>query len=288
MAIRMLASVGALALFLVPLPLTGFAEVSFQGGWEQGLLTGPGNWANKQAVGADRMQIVSDIVRAGSKAMRVELRPGDNPLNCCFSSERAELTIMTNPDNTQLLEGVASGTQYFAFSVRLEPRFQFPLWSILLQLHGPDYLDAYPLVAIGVDANGYNLDHFGGDVAVAPRIHRALGPATRGHWTDFILKITFSKDAKGDITVWRRDEGQDKFYEVTHLTNIPTLQYRSTDPIGGHYWKTGFYRSKEAFTNVLWNDGVTRSNTYEEALASFGVVSPTVPTGPQVDLHRKK
>jgi hypothetical protein len=280
MSIRALASVGALALFLALLPRAGFAEVSFRGGWEQGVLTGPGNWAEEQEVAADRMQIVTDIVRNGGKAMRVEVRPGDNPLDCCSSTERAELTIMTNPDNTPLLEGVDSGTQYLAFSVRLDPDFQFPLWSILLQLHGPDDLDAYPLIAIGVDANGYNLEHFGGDVAVAPRIRRALGPATLGQWTDFILEVTFAKGPTGDITVWRRNEGQDKFYRVTRITGIPTLQYRGSDPVGGHYWKAGLYRSKEDFANTLWNDGVTRASTYEEALASFDVVAPVAPTGP--------
>jgi hypothetical protein len=187
---------------------------------------------------------------------------------------------MTNSDDTPLLEGVDSGTQYFAFSVRLEPQFQFPLWSILLQLHGPDDLDAHPLLAIGVDADGFNLDHFGGDVAAAPRIRRALGPASPGQWTDFILKISFAKESTGSITVWRRNEGQKNFHRVASLTHIPTLQYRGTDPVGGHYWKTGFYRSKEDFPNTLWNDGVTRASTYEEALASFGVVAPTVPAGP--------
>jgi hypothetical protein len=150
----------------------------------------------------------------------------------------------------------------------------------LLQLHGPDHLDAHPVVAIGVDADGYNLDHFGGDVAVAPRIHRELGPVALGQWTDFILKIRFAKDTTGMITIWRRNEGQQNFHEVARLSGIPTLQYRGTDPVGGHYWKTGFYRSKEAFTNTLWNDGVTRASTYEEALASFGAVAPTVPAGP--------
>ncbi len=275
MSIRTLVSVVLSSLFLISLPFSASAAVTFQGGWEQGVLTGPGSWSSKQAVGAYSIQLVSDVVRAGSKAMRVEVRSGDNPLNCCASSERAELTIMTNPNGSDLLEGLTSGTKYYGFSVRLEPNFQFPEWSLLFQLHGPDYLDAYPLVAIGVDADGYNLDHFGGDTTTAPRIHRALGPVTPGQWVDFILKVTFAKDATGEITVWRRNEGETTFTQMTTLTNIPTLQYRGTDPVGGHYWKMGYYRSKQSFTNVLWNDGVTRADTFEEAVAALsGTTTP--------------
>jgi hypothetical protein len=283
MSNRTLVSAVSVGLFLLSLPFTAAAAVSFQGGWEDGVVTGPGSWYNKQAVGAYSLQIVSDVVRAGSKAMRVEVRPGDNPLNCCFSSERAEVTIMTNPDGSDLQEGPSSGTQYYGFSVRLEPNFQFPLWSVVFQLHGPDYLDVFPLISVGLDSGGFYLDHYGGNVANTTRLHRALGPVTAGVWTDFILKITYATGATGEVMVWRRNEGEQNFTQVATLSDVPTLQYIGSDPVGEHYWKTGYYRSKEDFTSVIWNDNVVRADTYEEVVDFLGTVTPPPPPPPPAD-----
>ncbi len=253
-------------------------RVSFAGDWEAGL-RGPGNWKNLQIVEADRFQQVTDMVRQGRYAVRVEVRPGDDPIQS--SGERAEALVMTDSAGKPINEGEQSGTQFYAFSVRLEPDWQAPetdrssAWAIVFQLHGPDQLKASPSVAVSVQ-NEFNIAIYGGDLDAGAR-HRhyplsksSLAP---GSWVDLVLKVKFAKDATGTVEVWRRDEGESEFSQVLSLADVPTLQYRSSlGGVGPHYWKHGLYRSKQkSITNVLWLDGLTRGDSFDAVVrAAFG------------------
>ena len=251
--------------------------ISFSGDWEQGI-TGNGNWKGLQVVAADRFQRVTSPVRQGRYSARVEVRPGDGPINS--SGERAEVLGMTDANGNQINENESSGTQYYAFSVRLDPNWQSPeadangLWGIIFQLHGPDAYGASPSVSFLVTDHFYFLFHSGNLEDPLGRLFQEYtlldSSLNLGNWIDFILKIKFAKDFTGSVNVWRRNEGQANFTEVLSLSNVPTLQYKESEgPVVDHYWKHGFYRSKQTtITNILWLDGLTRGNTFDVVVSA--------------------
>jgi hypothetical protein len=272
MARKPVGSIAAILLMAASYPV--FALPSFQGGWESGTVTGIGNanWLSLQAVAADRFTLINDGVRPGTYA-RVEVRPGDNPLACCYDTDRAEVSGMQNADGTQIFENENSGTQRYSFSVKLDANWETIVdhgngaWGIFLQLHGPDGLGLSPALAFSAtDQIRFNM--LVGDVAqpTTVGISSSLGALNTGHWIDFILTTKFAADETGFVNILRRDEGQASFQEVLNLTNTPTLQFDSTvngGTVGDHYWKTGLYRNRQDFTSVLYLDGMTR-----EAVAS--------------------
>ena len=244
-----------------------FAQPSFQGDWESGTVTGSGNtnWLYLEAVAADRFTLINDGVRAGTYA-RVEVRSGDNPLACCYNTDRAEVSGMQNADGTQIFENLNSGTQRYSFSVKLDANWQTIVdhgdgaWGSFLQLHGPDGLSP-ALSFSATDQIRFNM--LVGDIAnpTTTGISSSLGALNAGHWIDFVLTTKFASDNTGFINILRRDEGQTSFQEVLNLTNTPTLQFDSSvngGAVGDHYWKTGLYRNRQDFTSVLYLDGMTR------------------------------
>ena len=245
------------------------AHVTFAGDWEAGITGSAGNWRGIQTVASDRFQRVTNPVRQVNYPAKIEVRPGDDPINS--SGERAEVLTMNDANGNRMNETESSGTQYFAFSVRLDPTWQAPLggangnkWAIILQLHGPDSLSASPAIAVSVQ-DQFNISLNSGDLDAATKTHRRSYPFANsnlnlGKWVDLVMKVKFAKDFTGVVTVWRRDEGQTSYQPMLSLAGVPTLQYRSSQgSVGGHYWKHGFYRSDEAgITNVLWLDGLKR------------------------------
>lgn len=270
--------------------------VSFSSDWESGQLKGPGNWRSTQIMAPDRFQLVTDIVRQGRYAARVEVRPGDDPINS--SGERAEVSTMSDRDGNPLFEDESSGVQFFAFSVRLAPDWQPPTpeagsgWATVLQLHGPNSLKASPSIAVRV------LDHFAISLHAGNLDDRAKAAWHESHpfknyrlapgkWVDLVLRVKLAKDFTGEVDVWRRDEGQVSFTHELALRRIPTLQYASgidNGLVGKHYWKHGLYRSKDrSITNVLWLDGLTRANSFEAAIRSAFNAPPATAMNLRVD-----
>jgi hypothetical protein len=254
------------AIFLLAASYPAFAQTSFQGDWESGTVTGSGNtnWISLQAVAADRFTLINDGVRAGTYA-RVEVRPGDNPLSCCYNTDRAEVSGMQNANGTQLFENLGSGTQRYSFSVKFDAGWQTIVdhgdgaWGIFLQLHGPD--GQPPALAFSA-TDQIRLNMLVGDIAKPTTIGTSsLGALNSGHWIDFVMTTKFASDDTGFVNILRRDEGQASFQEVLNLANTPTLQFDSTvngGAVGDHYWKTGLYRNRQDFTSVLYLDGMTR------------------------------
>jgi len=229
---------------------------------------------------SDRMQTVTDPVQIGGYAVRVEVRPGDDPINS--SGERAEAVFMTDSTGNFINENVSSGTQYYAFSLQLPPDWVPPAndihglhWGICLQLHGPDTLDASPAFAFEV-TNAFSVDVTTGDLDTPALKYSSFytplsdGSLNLGHWVDFVIGIRFAKDSTGSITIWRRNEGQTQFTQVLALTNIPTLQYRSSQGgVGSHYWKYGYYRADQTTVTTILNLGaIARGTTFDNVVAT--------------------
>ena len=278
---------------LIPLVLLAFtgsgnaySQISFTGNWESGI-TGKGTWGASQIVAADRFQRVMSPVRQGLYSARVEVRPGDDPINS--TGNRSEVLHMTNSSGTRFYETESSGTQYYAFSFMLDASWQTPsnvngAWAIIFQLHGPDDLKASPSFAVSIYKN-LNIAINGGDLDNPSKSVSRSYPLTEstlniGHWVDLVIKIKFAQDFNGAVEVWRRNEGEMDFKQVLTVDNIPTLQYKSSlGGVGNHYWKHGLYCSKQtAITNFLWLDGMVRGNTYHDVLNSaFGITLSVLP-----------
>lgn len=270
--------------------------ISFRGDWEDGLITGPGSWVSARLMAPDRFQLVTDVVRQGKYAVRVEVRPGDDPIGS--SGERAEAAYMTLPNGDRIYETEDSGTQFFAFSFRLADDWVDPVpttggpWATILQLHGPDVLGTSPSIGFYVHdgiAGRLSVVLRGGDIESAgttrhPLTHSAL---ITGEWTDIVLRIRFSAHGDGAVDAWMRREGAPDWFHELSLTGVSTLQYASSvegGEVGEHYWKHGLYRCKDASsTHVLWVDGLTRGDTFNEVCRSaFGSVDyiPPLPAAP--------
>jgi hypothetical protein len=232
--------------------------VSFSGDWETGI-TGRGTWGSRQTVSEDRIQRVISPVRQGRYAARVEVRPGDDPINS--SGERSEVLIMTDAQGNKIYENESSGTQWFAYSVMIAPGWQAPSgWALLFQLHGPDRYAASPSIgmtckdAFGIDITAGDLH--GGNPTKNKYRAFSDGSLNEGTWVDFLMKVKFARDSSGSVTVWRRNQGRTAFAKV-YAANTPTLQYNG-NTVENHYWKHGLYRGISNVTNVLYLDGMMR------------------------------
>lgn len=246
-------------------------QTSFYGDWESGQVTGSDNhnWRGKQVVASDRISIINDGgARQGNYYARVEVRNGDNPLNCCQGTDRAEVLEMQNADNSKIYENLSSGTQRYSFSVKFDESWQTIVehgngaYGIFLQLHGPDNLGASPAWAFSATDN-IHFNMFSGDIITSINVAHALsnGALNKGNWIDFILTVKYAKDNAGFVNIMRRDEGQTDFTEVLDISNTPTLQYSSNvngGAVDDYYIKHGLYRNQQDFTSILYLDGFTR------------------------------
>lgn len=243
------------------------AAPSFNGNWTSGSVIGNGNtnWRALEAVAADRFTLVSDGSGRGTYA-RVEVRNGDNPLACCYNTDRAEVNGMQDANSNLIYENANSGTERYSFSIKFDSGWQTissnggGAEAIFLQLHGPN--DFEPALALSA-TDQIRLNMRVGDVtrSTVTRNDLANGALNPGQWIDFILTTKFAIDDTGYVNLMRRDEGQTSFQEVLNIANTPTLHF---DPnvdggvAGLHYWKYGLYRSRRDFTSVLYLDDLTR------------------------------
>ncbi len=246
-------------------------------------------WEQFQEMDIDRITAVPspDYPSLPQIVTRFEVDPGDRVNG--WTGERAERAIMVGPSGP-IIEGVASGEQYFAWSIYLNG-WTSPLpdpsgngvWGTPLQLHGPDVFSNAPPVSLSLTTN-YKLVLGGGDVS-PPHVWLAKsylfsdGGAPRPYrWDDFVIGVKFARDS-GWVKVWRRETG-DHLAIVAQADNVPTLAYSLAyeaahpgDPAAQrHYWKQGFYRSASAgVKTVLFQTGVVRASTFTDAATlAFG------------------
>lgn len=264
-------SILAMLFMVVSYPV--LSVTSFYGNFDSGTVTGIGNtnWKYVQRVAQDRFTII-DGGGTHPSAARVEVREGDNPLNCCNGTDRAEVLVMQKADGSELHENLSSGTQEYTISVKFD-ELSWPLisditgggkWGIFLQLHGPDNLNASPAYALSAtDKIRFNMrtgliSKSGNNV----EYDLTNGDVTKGSWIDFIVTIKYAIDNTGFVRVQRRDEWEADFTQVLYIPNTPTLQYslRGKKPIvGDHYMKHGLYRNRQPFRSILYLDNFTRS-----------------------------
>ncbi len=226
----------------------------------------------------------------GKAAARLEVNPGDDPLNLGENSERTECLTEQDASGNQWNEDPASGTLYYATSYYFSESWaatSYPYsvfesggsiwpgnvstdcgsagnlcnsWSLVLQFHGPGGGTPWAVLAAGSTAPGAPQKMWLGgsqDVQFSDG-----GQLVAGAWVDIAIEVDWGTAA---ITIWRRNEGQTGFTQVV-ATTVPAA-------VSGTYMKQGLYRggNVNGRTDVLWVGPTARGSTFSAVeQAAFG------------------
>jgi hypothetical protein len=250
------------AYHLPPARVPGGA-VSFLSNWEQ--VPKSGGLLGLQAM--DECRIHKDqsmMTWHGKPTARIEVNPGDDPIDS--GGERAELLFMQDQKGAAIKETRAVGTQFYAFS------YYFPTtwdgtqisgdsdsWSAVLQFHPDDA--GGPLIGLGAGRHGPAQPQVYWFDAGSRHLFSDGGQIALGKWTDFVLTIDWGK---GNVQIYRRDEGQKNFRQVLKFVD-PTML-----PAASAYFKQGLYRgtSVNGRSDVLWIGPVARGTSFADVEAA--------------------
>jgi len=266
---------GDLTSSALPAPPTAGADVSFRTDWSS--MPRGGGFNRTQIMNACRMQPDGTQTAHAMPAVRVEVRPGDDPLALGADSERAEVLIMQDPSGP-IYESAASGTQYYATSYYFPATWDGTFlrgdsnsWSFVMQFHGTGSGLPGGLSAGRHTASGPQMYQLQG---VGQTYDLSNGGISLGQWTDFIFGYTWAATATGHITVFRRDEGQAKFTQVLDVANVVTMPSASET----YYWKQGLYRGGDVAgrIDVFWFGPTARAESFAAVeMAAFGTSDGT-------------
>jgi hypothetical protein len=245
----------------LPQNTTISAGISFATAWGD---VATGGWYGRQAMDDCRIHPDGVLTWHGKTAVRVEVQPGDDPLDLHANSERAEMLVMQDASRREIRESSASGAQYYATSYFLPEGWrgqQLPWsafapidcsagaqtacnsWSYIWQFYGWGGMTAGQRTLNGPQQYAFNNTTL-----------RDGGLIDLGKWTDFVFLVDWNS---GTYTVWRRDEGQDKFHEA--LTGRSPVQGSRSI-----YVKQGLYRGGHngGRTDVLWIGPTARGSSF--------------------------
>jgi hypothetical protein len=236
------------------------AGLSSQIDWGQ--IPATGGWYGAQVMDSCRYHADGFQTWHGKAAARVEVQPGDDPLNLGEGTERSEMAFLQDSTGKQINETSTSGSVYYATSYFFPATWDGTFirgnsnsWSFVLQFYGWQGFAA---------GRGYDADPaaqkywFGG---ISARFSDG-GNIIKGKWTDFVFMVNWGTRR---LTVWRRDEGQTAFTQVLDTTG-PAFS-------GSIYMKQGLYRGGDVGgrTDVLWVGPTARGPTFSAVeMAAFG------------------
>jgi hypothetical protein len=212
--------------------------------WSADFETGDlSEWSKIQAVSADRLQVVSDPVRLGQKAVQVTVRKGDDPINA--SGNRNELLYMTLEE---------PGSEYYYRWSTLFPS-SFPSankWQLFAQWHQMGHSGSPPL-ELYVWGEEIRLRVGGVKGVVLWKV-----PLKRGEWQDFVLRVKWSPNASVG------------FVELHHNGKIALPKRNVATQYGTqkNYFKLGLYRDASISpVGIVYHDAVMQASTLADVLA---------------------
>lgn len=218
-----------LILSLMALPGAAFASPVWSSNFEAGDLS---EWTKSQMVAPDRMQIVTDPVKEGARALKVVVHQGDDPINS--HNDRAELIQMTNEPE---------GSEYwYHWNVMFAPDYpSSPKWQLFTQWH-QNGLNGSPPVELYVVGEEIRLRTGGNEGPVV-----WTTPLVRGQWLDFVFHVKWSSDpGVGFVEVFYNGEPA-----------LPRTPAATQLPGDVNYLKMGLYRAREiAETGVVYFDDI--------------------------------
>ena len=217
-------------------------DLVFNGDFETGDLT---QWDEDrtQSVGSDRLRVVTDPVRQGRYALRVEVREGDDPIGS--GNPRAELLRKSQRDP----EG---SVRYYAWSTLVSS--EYPVeesWQVFLQFK--QEASGSPPVQFGAGGGDIGFSVDGGEV------EGWHGPLVTDRWYDFVLGAKWSPDPSvGWLELWVNGR------LVAPRRNFPTMYRDDEGRTLPNYVKLGYYRSEDIERpGVIYHDAFRVGRTRE-------------------------
>lgn len=233
-----------LLLAALVLPSLAVAAPVWSSNFENGTT---GDWSKVQSVSNDRVQVVSNPVREGQKALQVTVKQGDDPIRS--GNDRAELVYMS-------LE--PKGSEYwYRWSVMFPADYpSHPKWQLFTQWHQEGLAGTPPfeMYVVGEEMRLRTGGHEG------PLLWTA--PLARGQWHDFVLRVKWS-------------DSDDGFVEMYHNGKVALPKTAAATQLPGqlNYLKMGLYRSREiSQTASIYFDDVRMGTQMSD------VLTPTEPT----------
>jgi hypothetical protein len=242
-----------IVLMVCAFPAIGGATVVWNGGFETGNFS---QWSEFEIVSTDRIVLSQSMVREGSYAAKVVVKPGDT-LN---GGTRSELVY-----NSRTTEG---SERYFAWSTYWPTDYpSIDKWQLFTQFHHTGCCGSPPIemyvrgdeMRLGTNTEG------GGNT-----IHWQA-PLVRGKWRDFILHVKWSSNAAVGLLELYLDGAR-----VFGPKAVATLYSGMTN-----YLKQGLYRdSSIAVEQTIFHDGLKEATALSDVLPSEPVVVTPTPTTP--------
>jgi len=220
-------------------------EVLWSGDFETGGLS---QWQWVLAESADRLRTVTSPVRQGSYAARFTTRDSDHPDS---ANPRAQLN--SAPMHREGDERYIGWSTYFPSDF---PSIPSGAWFVFFQFHGEPYSGS-PRLGFGVSPDG-RIELRRDDVYNYDRVWSQ--PQQRGRWTDFTVRVKWSKDPSvGFVELWVDGARQTFSNGQTRLAMATT----QSDQTGVEHIATN-YRKRGAIPGevTLLHDAVKVGTSY--------------------------
>lgn len=218
---------------MMVLPGMAHASVLWKGDFETGNTS---QWTKEEQVNSNRLLVVSDQVREGAYALRVQVEQGDKPIQA--SGNRNELVYVGpefEPSQAEGAERVYSWSTLFNEDYPSEKT-----WQVFTQWHHTG-LNGSPPVELYV---------YGEEMRMRVGGERSQdvwsAPLQRGVWNDFVLHVKWSSDPNvGFVELYHNGQ------QVVPRTPMATMFAGD-----GVYLKQGLYRNSTiASPGVVYHDG---------------------------------
>lgn len=222
-------------------PLRDVANLLFDAGFEDGL----GDWGTHDGGSID---IVDSPVREGGNAVRLTAQDGGG------GNARTQLDGPVLFDEGD--EAYVGWSTYFPTDLP-----EIPGWFVFFEFHGRPHNGSPLPGTFGLDDGGDQLSYsrseqYGYDTPWS-------APLQKGRWTDFVLRVKFSKSEDvGFVELWvdgrkQSFDGGERLYQSTIMSDQNDGLY----PIATNYFEGGSVGEDV----TLYHDAIRVAGTYDDA-----------------------
>lgn len=207
-------------------------------------------WYNSQHCCPHSVQQTSEQIKAGSSALRFEVRSTDAPTS---GSIRSEIALDSDPLNQE---------RWYGFSIYLKDWVDDDAGESVFQW-APDNTSGSSSMALLASGGRFTyVTNNGG----SNNVFADMGPVISNKWTDFVIRIKWATDTSGLLQVWMNGN------LVINRSGVKTTTVNSYFKAGIN--KFGWSNQSSAVTQrVIYFDEVRIGN----ASATYSDVAPFLP-----------
>ncbi|MEI9809123.1 MAG: polysaccharide lyase [Bacteroidota bacterium] len=211
-------------------------------------------WANYQHCCDYSVQQTTERVKAGSTAMRIEIRKTDGMVS---GSIRSEITQGNDPLNQDI---------WYGFSIYLKDWEDDNAPESIFQWH-PDNPFGTGTMSLWTSGGRFTyVTSNNNNSTSATNEYTEIGPVISNQWIDFVIHIRWATDSTGLLQVWKNGE------QVIDRANVKTAAISSYFKLGIN--KFGWLTQESTVTQrVMYYDEVRIGN----ANATYNDVAPFLP-----------